>query len=159
MHTSGLKIKILIAPVNWSLWRRSGQSRYLLYRSQDYQCNMAHWLYQRSIFNRRLKLHMTIKHVHKSLASINNNNKKKPFSISTLFVELISSLVNASMCLNYGFDFVLFYISTQYDDELMKWNIREEVRQATKSKTGTLRRSLEVMRCLVNTLPPTKIRL
>ena len=89
MHTSGLKIKILIAPVNWSLWRRSGQSRYLLYRSQDYQCNMAHWLYQRSIFNRRLKLHMTIKHVHKSLASINNNNKKIPFSMSTLSLYLV----------------------------------------------------------------------
>ena len=43
--------------------------------------------------------------------------------MSTLFVELISILVNASMYFNYDFDFIFFYISTRYDCELVKWNI------------------------------------
>ena len=49
-----------------------------------------------------------------------------------------------------------FYISTQYDQELVKWNIRQ-VRQASKSMTGTLRRSLEIRRCSLHTLPPKKM--
>ena len=44
---------------------------------------------------------MLIKHVHKSLASINEKT-------STLFVELISLLVNGSMYFNYDFHFTFF---------------------------------------------------
>ena len=67
-------------------------------------------------------------------------------------------LVNASMYFNYDFGFNLFYISTRYYRELVKLNIRE-VRQASKSTTGALRRSLEITRWSVNTLTPRKIRL
>ena len=45
----------------------------------------------------------------------------------------------------------LFYASTRYDCELVKWNIRE-VRQAWKSATGNLHRSLGRLRWLVKTL-------
>ena len=40
--------------------------------------------------------------------------------MSTLFIELISILVNASMYFNYDFDLIFFYISTQFDPELVK---------------------------------------
>ena len=55
--------------------------------------------------------------------------QKYPFSMSTLFVELISFLVNPSMFFNYDFDFIFFILT--HDCELVKWNIRE-VRQASK---------------------------
>ena len=42
---------------------------------------------------------MPTKHVHKSLASINEKT-------STVFIELISTLLNASMYFNYDFDFI-----------------------------------------------------
>ena len=50
---------------------------------------------------------MAIKHVYKSLASI---NKKKNF------VELMSILVNTSMYFNCDFDFIFFSVSTQYNE-------------------------------------------
>ena len=50
---------------------------------------------------------MAIKHVYKSLASI--NEKKN-------FVELMSILVNASMYFNCDFDFIFFSVSTQYNE-------------------------------------------
>ena len=43
-----------------------------------------------------------------------------------------------------------FYISTRYDRELVKWNIRE-VKKASKSTTGTLQKSLEITRWSANT--------
>ena len=67
---------------------------------------------------------MPIKHVHKSLADINEKTffyinfssivtqmkkQKYLFSVSTLFVELTSILVNASMYFNNDFNFYLFY--------------------------------------------------
>ena len=105
------------------------------------------------------KLHMPIKHEHKSLASTNEiilfyinfssiiTQTKKweyPFSISSFF--------NASMYFNYDFDFIFF------DCELVKWYIRE-VRQAWKSTTGTLSRSLDITMWSVSTLPPRNIQL
>ena len=48
-----------------------------------------------------IKLHMSIKHVHKSFGSINEKT-------STLFVELISILVNRSMHFNNYFDLIFF---------------------------------------------------
>ena len=72
-------------------------------------------------------LHMPIIHVHKSLANVskknvllyqlffNHNSMKKQkqlFSMSTLFVELISILVNASMYFNYDFDLSFLYKNT-----------------------------------------------
>ena len=66
---------------------------------------------------------MPIKHVHKSLANINEKNvlfyqlssivtqrkSKSNSSMSALFVELISVLVNASMYFNYDFDVSLLH--------------------------------------------------
>ena len=48
---------------------------------------------------------MSIKHVHKSLASIN----EKTFFYINFFVELVSILVNGSMYFNYDFDFIFLY--------------------------------------------------
>ena len=76
-------------------------------------------------------LHMAIKHVHKSLANIseknvllyqfffNLNSRKKQnklFSVSTLFVELTSISVNASMYFNYDF---IFFVKAQ--DKIVNW--------------------------------------
>ena len=69
-------------------------------------------------------LRVPFKHVHKSLANINekivllyqlflnrNSTKKQKqlFSMSTLFVEIISILINASMYFNYDFDLSFLY--------------------------------------------------
>ena len=91
---------------------------------------------------------MLIKHAHKSLVNINEKT-------STLFVELISILVNQVCILTMILTLSFLY---KYDRELVKRNTRE-VRQAPKSTTGTLRRSLEITRWSVNTLPPRNIRL
>ena len=56
--------------------------------------------------------------------------------MSTLLVELIAILVNASMYYNYDFD-LIFFIVSQYNCELVKLIITE-VRRASKSTTGTL---------------------
>ena len=71
--------------------------------------------------------------------------------MSALFVEFISILVDTTMYFNYDFGFIFFNISTQYDHELVEWNIWE-VRQASKSLTGNLCKSLEIVRWIVNTL-------
>ena len=49
----------------------------------------------------------------------------------TLFVELISILVNTSMYFNYDFDFIFFILA---HNTVVKLNITE-VRQASKSTT------------------------
>ena len=77
--------------------------------------------------------------------------------MSTLLVELIAILVNASMYYNYDFD-LIFFIVSQYNCELVKLIITE-VRQASKSTTGTLWRSFEITRWSVNTLLPRKMQL
>ena len=97
---------------------------------------------------------MPIKLIHKSLASINEKTffyinfssivtqqkNKNNFSISTLYFELISILVNAGMYFNHGFDFNFFVLA---HDTIV--NIGEvkigKVRQASKSMMGILRRS------------------
>ena len=100
---------------------------------------------------------MPNKHVHKSLESI---NKKAHFLLAFLqshqlfFIKLISILVRASMYFNYYI--YLFYISTRYDSELVKLK-HLCVRQASKSTSGTLRRSFEITRWSVNTLTSKKI--
>ena len=67
---------------------------------------------------------MPIKHVHKSLANINEKNllyqllfnhkstkkQKQLFSMLPLFVERISILVNASMYFSYDFELFFLYI-------------------------------------------------
>ena len=113
---------------------------------------------------------MPIKHVHKSLASVNEKTffisaflqsqhiqkkKKKPFSMSTLFVELISILVNASIYFNYVFDAIFFILA---HNTIVKLKV-SEVRQASKSTNGTLHKSFEIMGWSVNTLIPRKMQL
>ena len=77
---------------------------------------------------------MPIKQVHKSFMSINKKTffninfffsfvtqmkkQKQSLSISTLFVELISILVDASMYFNHGFDFIFFILAR---DTIMNW--------------------------------------
>ena len=57
--TPAFKIEILLVPVNWSLRCRSGRSKYLLQRSQDYRSKTARWLQQRFIYRRPLKSHQS----------------------------------------------------------------------------------------------------
>ena len=75
--------------------------------------------------------------------------------MSTLFVELISILVNTSMYFNSDFDFIFFILA---HNTIVKLNI-SEVRQTSKSTTGTLCRSFEIMGWSVNTLLYRKMRL
>ena len=74
MHISAVKIKILFVPLNRSLRHRSGRLRYFLRWLQDYRCNFTttQLASQVSLQKKKQvsKLHVPIKHAHKSLTSV-----------------------------------------------------------------------------------------
>ena len=120
------------------------------------QRSILHWTFKKSLVKlvgkqKKSKLHMSIKQIHKSLASVNKKTffyisfssiatqtkkQKQPFSMSTLLVELISILVKTSKYFNYDFDLIFFIL---VHDSIVNWwswtlvrldkhqNLREEL--------------------------------
>ena len=78
---------------------------------------------------------------------------EKTWNLLSLYLYWLKEI--SSLTINWT---TSFYVSTRYDRELVKWNIRE-IGQASQSTTGTLRGCLEMTRSSVNTLPPRNIQL